>query len=276
MEIASGEFASFTGYIKDITGIELDESKRYFLESRVGPLLEKHRCGSYADFHARARADASGLLRKALVEAVTTHETSFFRDSKPFDLFRLRLLPRLLDKDPNRPVRIWSAACSTGQEAYSLAIIVLEVMGERAAGQVEILGTDISQDSLQFAQAGKFREFEAHRGLSEERLARFFSRKADGYVANPALRNLVRFQAGNILEPSRLGPFDFILCRNVAIYFCPGDRQRLYANLADCLKPDGILFLGATEILTGPKDRFVRKEEMGAVYYRPAGRGRPA
>jgi chemotaxis protein methyltransferase CheR len=235
MEIATREFGLLAGYIKDLTGIELDDSKRYFLESRIGPLLERHRCGNYADFHAKAKSDTTGFLREALIEAVTTHETSFFRDARPFELFGRVLLPRMLAGDRERSIRIWSAACASGQEAYSLAMICLELLGDQAARQVQIMGTDISRESADFAAAGEYREFEVQRGLSPERLARHFVKVASGYAVNAPMRSLVRFRVGNLLRSDGIGPFDVIFCRNVAIYFSQEDRKRLYANLADRL-----------------------------------------
>lgn len=268
MEITPREFALLAGLIKEITGIDLDDSKRYFVESRMGPLLEKLGCGGYADFLAKAKSGAEAPIRDALIEAVTTHETSFFRDSRPFELLRTRLLPSLLAREGNRTVRIWSAACSTGQEAYSIAILCMELLGEKAASRVRILATDISRESLRIAEAGEYRDFEVQRGMPGERMERYLIKTAAGYAVRPCLRDLVRFQQDNILETGVPGPFDIILCRNVAIYFSPADCRRLYGHLADRLEPDGALVLGATESLIGLSNRFVRREEAGASYYR--------
>jgi chemotaxis protein methyltransferase CheR len=266
-EISTRDFVLLSGYIREISGIDLDETKRYLVESRLGPLIEKSGCADYACLYAKIREDASGTLRASLVNAITTHETSFFRDRKPFDLIRLRLIPSLIANDPRRPVRIWSAACSTGQEAYSLAMLLLDSLGDPGRFDIRILGTDISEESVRAARAGEYRDFEVSRGIPPEKLDRYFTRKDGGYQVIPALRDLVEFRRGNILEPEGSARFDIILCRNVAIYFSMEDRKRLFEGLAGSLKPEGCLFIGASESLMGVTARFIRREELGAAYY---------
>lgn len=266
-EIEAKDFILLADYIKEVSGIELDQSKRYLVESRLSPLVEKLGCTGYSDLYAKIKSDATGALRTSVIEAITTHETSFFRDRTPFELLRLSLIPRLLANDAKRPIRIWSAACSTGQEAYSMAMALTDSLGSPGKFDIRILGTDISEDSVRIAQAGEYQAFEVARGLTPEKVDRYMNKKNDAFQVKPELREMVQFKRGNVLQPLGLGPFDIILCRNIAIYFSEKDRKRLFEGMAGSLKKDGVLFIGATETLIGTTSRFGRREEMGATYY---------
>ena len=180
--------------------------------------------------------DAAKLARK-IIEAITTNETSFFRDTSPFDLLRHKLIPDLIDRRSKNgariPIRIWSAACSTGQEAYSTAIVLKELLGDLPRYDIRILGTDISNKVVAQASYGEYNRLELERGLPPETLARHFTASGDRWKIRDEIRAMATFRTMNLLEPfSFPHPFDIIFCRNVAIYFTESDKTRLFQNLS--------------------------------------------
>jgi chemotaxis protein methyltransferase CheR len=189
---------------------------------------------------------------------LTTHESSFFRDGKPFDHLA-RMLPRLLgERTPGMPLRIWSAACSTGQEPYSIAILVAEALGGRIDSRVEILATDISADVLQKARQGVFTQFEVQRGLPIRSLVKYFRQDGTRWRISPEIAALVRFEERNLLNDlSTVGRFHTIFCRNVLIYFNAETKTRVLEALALRLSPDGVLYLGGAETVLGLTDKLV-------------------
>lgn len=265
------EFRQWAGYIENSTGIVLDEGKAYLLESRLGPLLEELGCADYAQLLRRVRGDAGGGLASRVVDAVTTHETSFFRDRHPFELLAHKILPDCLERSRNNgtaALRIWSVASSTGQEAYSIAMVIKDFLGDLRRLNVRILASDISEQSLRTASSGWYTRYELSRGLTSAHLRRHFSRKGEGWQINDELRAMVLFQRINLQEPpDGLGTFDVIFCRNVAIYFSQEGRRRLFQRLAGFLRRPGALILGSTESLVGIGSGFTRNEFGGKVYY---------
>jgi len=267
-------FALLAGMVKARAGIVLASDKTYLLETRLAPLLRREGIASLDALALRLRDPrrAEALAREA-VEALTTNESSFFRDGKPFEHLR-GVLPRLAAaRPPDRPLRIWSAACSTGQEAYSAAMVLAESAGAGCSAlRAEILGTDISREVLARAREGSFTQFEVQRGLPARLLAKFFKPEADGgrWRIAPELRAMARFEEANLLgDLGRFGRFDVIFCRNVLIYFDAPTKARVLGALARQLAPDGALYLGGAETVLGLTDQLVPMAGERGVY-RPA------
>ncbi len=274
-----GDLAVAREAIAALTGIQLAAGKDYFVAARLEGLRQQEGCATIAALCERARRAPHGPLAHRLIDAITVKETLFFRDAAPFELLRRHLLPSLLARHDGqaagrpRPVRIWSAACSTGQEVYSLAILLRELLGPAAGDRVQLLGTDISAEAVDRAREGVYSRFEIERGLGADRLARYFEPAGRRWRVREDLRALARFETRNLLAPLTVGPCDLVLCRNVAIYFDLAVRKDLFARLARTLDPDGYLLIGATESLVGVDDRFAPRRECGAVYYQLHGGG---
>jgi chemotaxis protein methyltransferase CheR len=243
------------------------------IEARLGGLLSEFRACNFSDLLLKARADSSNTLQKKIVESITTNETSFFRDTAPFDLLRNKLIPDLIDRRRRSgasrlPIRIWSAACSTGQEAYSTGIVLKELLGELSKYDVRILGTDISNKAVTQASYGEYSRLELERGMPQEMIARHFSASKDKWRVRDEIRALATFRTMNLLEPFTFpAPFDIILCRNVAIYFNETDKSRLFRSLIKYMAKDGCLIVGATESITGLCPDLEPKRYLRAVFY---------
>jgi chemotaxis protein methyltransferase CheR len=252
------------------SGVVLDQSKAYLLESRLQPVLRLLGLQDYASLW-RAASGTDARARFLLVDALSTHETSFFRDSKPFDLLRHKLIPDMLANDPRRSVRIWSAACSSGQEAYSIAISLKEILFDLTEYHVQVIGTDISDGSVGLASKGEYSSFEVNRGLTPDHLRKHFDDLGNGrFKIKDELRSVASFRRSNLLQMDlMLGRFDIIFCRNVAIYFGKEDRDRLFLRLSQSLNPGGALIVGSTESLLDIPHLYRRNEFHGAVYYEP-------
>ncbi len=246
-----------TGYdaivaaLKARSGLSLGADKAYLVEARLEPILKRRGLSGLVMLADRMRTD--GTLEREVVEAMTTNETLFFRDGKPFDNLRDVVLPALHAVRPRgMALRIWSAAASTGQEAYSLAMLVSE-MGSALGGRtVEIIGTDIAREPLARAGRGLYSQFEVQRGLPARLLAKHFTREENGWQINRTLRDMVRFREWNLLaDLSGLGRFDVIFCRNVLIYFDQPTKNRTLEAISRQLAPDGVVYLGGAETVLG-------------------------
>lgn len=276
IKIQPEEARALSQYIYSLCGVHLDETKGYLLENRLAPLLQENSCGSFSEFYLKARSDSTKTLPRKIVDAVTTGETSFFRDSAPFDLLQFKLLPELLDRrkkiNPSGlpiSLRIWSAACSSGQEVYTTAIILRETLGNPANYSIHLLGTDISDQAIAKASYGVFSRMEIERGLTQERLQRNFTSVENGWKIKDEIRGMASFRKLNLMEDfSALGRFDIIFCRNVAIYFTEADKVRLFSKLGKALASDGALIIGSTESLTGLCPQFEAMRYLRSVYYR--------
>ena len=276
IKIQPEEARALSQYIYSLWGVHLDETKGYLLENRLAPLLQENSCGSFSEFYLKARSDSTKTLPRKIVDAVTTGETSFFRDSAPFDLLQFKLLPELLDRrkkmNPSGlpiSLRIWSAACSSGQEVYTTAIVLKETLGNPANYSIHLLGTDISDQAIAKASYGVFSRMEIERGLTQERLQRNFTSVENGWKIKDEVRGMASFRKLNLMEDfSALGRFDIIFCRNVAIYFTEADKVRLFSKLGKALASDGALIIGSTESLTGLCPQFEAMRYLRSVYYR--------
>jgi chemotaxis protein methyltransferase CheR len=280
--IARHTFDSWRRIVRGLCGLDVPEDKAYLFEQRLVPVADSAGCRDLDEFARRLEAPGGAAFQNAVVDAITTNETSFFRDTHPFDALRTVILPRLATR-PRPPwhsgprVRVWCAAASTGQEPYSLAMTVLDFLAANpacglTAADFRILGTDVSPRVLAAASAGVYPERETARGLNEGHLRRFFVRRGDDWAVRPEVRQLVEYRLHNLTRPTPLpGPFDLILCRNVLIYFDTATRRRVCDTLADALAPDGYLILGAAESLYGVSERFASRSCAGTVLYEKRG-----
>lgn len=267
------ELLAWSRYIREICGVALDTSKAYLIETRLAGLLRETRSGGFAELLYKVRADTGNVLRTKVISAITTNETSFFRDTSPFDLLQHKLLPDLIDRRNKAglrpvPIRILSAACSTGQEAYSTLIVLKELLGDFRNYDIRLLGLDISDAAVAAASYAHFTRMELDRGMTPNKLSRHFEPVGDRWKVRDELRALATFRRTNLLEPIPSPvPFDIVFCRNVAIYFVETDKVRLFKNLARVLARDGALIIGATESIAGLCPEFEPKRYLRAVFY---------
>ena len=260
-------FAFLAGLLKARSGIVLTADKGYMLETRLGPMLRREGLPGIDGLALRLRGGRAEALAAEMVEALTTNESSFFRDGRPFDHLR-RLLPRLAAARPaGQSIRIWSAACSSGQEAYSAAMIAADLAPVLGGRRVEILGTDIAQEMLDRARDGVFTQFEVQRGLPVQMLVKYFRQEGTRWRVAPELRAMTRWQAFNLLDdPRALGRFDVVFCRNVLIYFDGPTKSRVLGALAGLVAPDGAVYLGGAETVLGLTERLVAAPGERGVY----------
>jgi chemotaxis protein methyltransferase CheR len=263
--IAPADFTVIADLVRARSGIVLGADKAYLVESRLDHLVRKRRYRGLAEIAALLRAHPNSSLAEDIIEAITTNETLFFRDVKPFEHLRRRL-PALLAAGPAaQPLRIWSAAASSGQESYSIAMTALEAgPGLRP---IQILGTDISAEQINRARLGLYSDFEVQRGLPAEHLSRYFSRTDMGWRIGDAVRKLVEFRKWNLMDDLRpLGIFDVVFCRNVLIYFDIKTKSQVLEAIWGRLAPNGLLYLGGSETTLGLSDRFVPCRGVHQVY----------
>ena len=253
----SDAFALIRRFALETAGLALDEDKRYLVEDRLAPVLRRERLTTLSDLAEAITRDPRSDVARAAAEALTINETSFFRDKAFFESFAHTLLPALLTaRAERRKLRIWCAGCSTGQEPYSLAMLLDEQARRLAGWQVEILATDLSQAVIDTARRGLYSQFEVQRGVPIAMLLRYFRREGDVWQIADHLRAKVTFRPQNLVTGFRdLGPFDVIFCRNVLIYFDVATKRRVLANLSGALAEDGCLALGAAEVVGGLSDQ---------------------
>lgn len=251
------DFDFIAKLVYDRSGLVLTPDKSYLLESRLVPVARRHGLNGLDELARGLRARSAQLISDT-VEAMTTNESLFFRDVKPFEQFRKVVLPRLLEtRGAKRSLRIWSAACSSGQEAYSLAMLLTEEGSRLDGWNIEIVGTDLSAQMVERARAGSYSQFEVQRGLPVQMLVKYFKQEGERWQIDARLRAMVKYREYNLLSDlSSLGTFDVIFCRNVLIYFDQATKARVLDQVARRLPPDGVLFLGGAETVLGVTDRF--------------------
>jgi chemotaxis protein methyltransferase CheR len=279
------DYNAIAKYTFDICGIVLGDDKEYLVEHRLKPILSELECNSFSDLTRKLNSGTVNfLMREKIINAMTTNETSFFRDGHPYVTFRDRIMPDMIElvkqrkeRSPQRrgaKVKIWSVAASTGQEPYSMAMTIADVVNAKGMGLVfledfGILGTDISSRVLAKAVEGIYETFEVARGLTPEILGRYFRKEKDFYVVNDNLRKIVEFKAFNILTPfTNIGSFDVIFCRNILIYFTNEIKRKILAQLFEILAPGGYLLLGSTESMYGLNDDFTAERYKATIIYR--------
>ncbi|BAM86510.1 chemotaxis protein methyltransferase [Bradyrhizobium oligotrophicum S58] len=257
--------------LRDKSGLDLSADKQYLIESRLLPLARKAGLASISDLVQKLK-DGSSTLISQVVEAMTTNETFFFRDKVPFDHFREVIMPELLKARANRKsIRIWCAACSTGQEPYSLAMSLKEMSSALSGWRVEIIATDLSQEVLEKSKTGLYSQFEVQRGLPIQLLVKYFKQAGELWQINSDVRGMVQHRQLNLLHDfSQLGTFDVVFCRNVLIYFDQDTKINIFGRLAKLMEPDGFLVLGAAETVVGLTDVFKPLADRRGLY-RPSG-----
>jgi chemotaxis protein methyltransferase CheR len=253
------DFELLASAIKQRSGLVLTPEKAYLLESRLLPVVRKYNLRSLEELADAVRKKREEIMLRDITEAMTTNESFFFRDQKPFVVFQKTLLPQLLAaRASQKRIRIWSAASSSGQEAYSLAMICAEESAKLQGWKIEIIGTDLSREMVERSKLGIYSQFEVQRGLPVTHLVKYFSQLGgDKWQIKENLRAMVQFREGNLLQDfSSLGVFDIVFCRNVLIYFDPPTKGKVLSAVANITAPDGALLLGGAETVLGISERF--------------------
>lgn len=266
------EFLCDTVY--EHSGIVLDASKTYLIESRLGPVARGEGLETLDSLCKLLKAVSAKALRTKVVEAMTTNETLFFRDLRPFEALRDHVLPELTASSPRGTLRIWSAASSSGQEAYSLAMLWKEM--NIPGWDLKIVGTDISEEMLDRCRKGRYRQLEVNRGLPARYLVKYFDPIETDWVIKPELRQMTEWKQFNLLDDmSVLGSFDIVFCRNVLIYFDQETKGSILRRIRGRLRAGGYLFLGLSETTLNLDPQYERTSLGSAVAYRnPAGSSR--
>jgi len=262
------DFEMIAQLLKKRSGLALSKDKAYLIESRLNPVARKWNCAGFDELAAAIRAGKDEALLVDVTEAMTTNESFFFRDQKPFDQFNEIVLPHMLEhRAAKKTFRIWSAACSSGQEPYTLAMILKENEKLLTGWRVEIVATDLSKGILDKAKEGLYSQFEVQRGLPIGLLVKYFKQNGDRWQIDAGIRQMVKFQQFNLLtNPSALGRFDVIFCRNVLIYFDPPTKTEVLGRLSDLLADDGFLYLGGAETVLGMSERFSLMPNQRGIY----------
>jgi len=257
VEVSDSSSRILAGLLEARTGQQLTMSRRWRIETALSSLLRERGISSLDELITILVMEREPGLASRVVEALLNNETYFFRDRTPFDLLGTHALPALAKRRASsRRIRIWSAGCSTGQEAYSLAMLFAEDPARWAGWTIDILGTDVSEGVIKRARSGTYSQFEVQRGLGINQMIRWFEEADDGWRAAEPLRRIVRFQVHNILEPlPHAQPFDIVLCRNVLLYLNAEKRGLAFDRLASAMAPDGWLMLGAGETVIGQTKR---------------------
>jgi len=281
VDISKHEFDILRDYIRTHCGISVGDEKNYLIESRLTQLVIENGCRGFEEFYHKAKNDPRGALRDKIVDAITTNETSWFRDGAIWTAIKEAIIPGLiatLTAGRKPKIRIWSAACSTGQEPYTLAMLIDEALSLPAhskiqADQFEIVATDISPSALFLAISGRYNQIAMSRGLPESYRNRYFTLTDSVWLISPTLKQRVTFKKFNLQDPfTSLGLFDVVFCRNVAIYFSPTFKTDLFNRIAKVLTPCGVFVLGASESLLGYSAAFDLVEYKKIIYYRSKSR----
>jgi chemotaxis protein methyltransferase CheR len=266
--LSAGAFETIASLLKARSGLAIGPDKLYLLDTRLAPILKRQGLRDLTALAERLRTPRMDALAQEVVEAMTTNESLFFRDDKPFEHVRTQALPRLhAARAPGVKLRIWSAASSSGQEAYSLAMMLTDMRASLGDRQVEIIGTDIAREQLARAREGVYSQFEVQRGLPMQMLVKHFRKEAAGWRVAEAIRRMVEFREWNLLSDLRpLGRFDIVFCRNVLIYFDQPTKARVLEAIASLLAPDGVLYLGGAETVLGITTRLAPVAGARGVY----------
>lgn len=270
-----GDFDYITSELKRRSGIVVGKDKLYLLESRLAPLARKEGLTSLDELISVVRTRRDDRLMGQIVDAMTTNETFFFRDKTPFEHLENVVLPDLVKSRPGQRLRILSAACSTGQEAYSIAMMLDQNPRLAGGASVEIVATDISERVLEKARAGLYSQFEVQRGLPIRYLMSYFTQQGDIWKLNENIRSRVTFRKLNLLDPlTSLGNFDIVFCRNVLIYFDQPTKRDILARLSKMMNEKSYLLLGAAETVVGLSDAFSASREHRGLYEKVASSSR--
>ncbi|MCR9073668.1 MAG: protein-glutamate O-methyltransferase CheR [Alphaproteobacteria bacterium] len=262
------DFEHFIGFLKTKAGIVITAEKAYLVENRLAPVARKHGIASANDVLSKLRHAPPPALINDVLDAMTTNETLFFRDQRPFDQFRDKVIPELLERNAaSKRIRIWCAACSSGQEPYSLAMLFNELGTKVAGWRLEIVATDISKTILDRARKAEYSQFEVQRGLPITMLVKYFEQKGEAWALKQDIKSKVQFREFNLLEsPRALGQFDVVFCRNVLIYFDHPTKADILSRIAGVMPSNGYLFLGGAETVLGVSDKFAAAPGLRGIY----------
>lgn len=258
MSISTASFTYVCDVVRAESAIVLNAGKEYLVESRLIPLAKAAGHPDVDTYVTALKASRNPAALRAVVEALTTNETSWFRDADPFNALRTTVFPTLAQNRPGRQLRVWSAACSSGQEAYSISMVASETPAV-ANFKIEIIGTDLSEEMVRRASTGEYSQLEVNRGLPATSLVRHFERAGAGWRIHPNIKQGVSFRTANLTRPfPPMGKFDVVFLRNVLIYFDVNTKRDILRRVRDVMAPDGYLFLGAAEMTMGVDDSWDR------------------
>ena len=266
--MSPAEYDYLRQFLKSRSGLVLSNEKQYLIESRLLPVARKAGLQSIAALVAKLKEPRETVLAEAVVEAMTTNESFFYRDKTPFEHFTQMMMPEMLKaRASQKKIRIWCAAASTGQEPYTLAMCLKEMEAKVAGWRIEILGTDISNEVLERAKSGTYTQFEVQRGLPIQLLLKYFTQQGESWTIAPQLRSMVQWRKFNLLENfAAFGQFDIVFCRNVLIYFDQTTKVDILGRISKIMAPDGYLVLGAAETVVGLTDAFKPAPERRGLY----------
>lgn len=271
------EYEGFCRFLEDACGIVLGDNKHYLVSSRLNRLMQEYQLNTLGQVVERLRRDIGPGFRERIIEAMTTNETFWFRDTFPFEILKKRIFPDFSAARHRQPLRIWSAACSSGQEPYTISMTTSEYLKESPGGlpgDVQIVATDISDRMIEMGKRARYDELSVARGLSPERKASFFNHHGNEWEVKPEIRRRVTFRHLNLLQSfSSLGRFDVIFCRNVLIYFSGESKRDITSRFAQSLNPGGYLLLGASESMANYSDSFEMVRCNPGVIYQLKGGG---
>jgi chemotaxis protein methyltransferase CheR len=267
-EMNQSDFDFIAGLLKQTSGLVLTPEKAYLLESRLMPVARKFGFDTLDNLVAAVRTNRSKELVEEITDAMTTNESLFFRDTKPFEQLKNFVVPALLkSRSDTKTIRIWSAASSSGQEPYSIAMMLKDMSAQLAGWTIKIVATDISHEMLARAREGRYTQFEVQRGLPIATLVKYFKQDGETWQIDESLRSMIDYRNFNLLgDPRTLGRFDIVFCRNVLIYFDQKTKAEVLERMAHVLTDDGVLFLGAAETVLGITERFVPLQGQRGLY----------
>lgn len=275
-ELSTQEFNLFRKYIEEQCGIDIQEDKAYLIESRLSKLLADSGLSSFEELFNRVTQLKDKQTTEKIIDAITTNETQWFRDNTPWEILENLIMPVWIQEfreGKRTKVRIWSAACSTGQEPYSIAMSIDQYLAKNqitdiSLSQFEIIATDISATVLEIARMGKYSSVSIIRGLSETYKEKYFQNQEHTWILDETIKKRVKFEQFNLQNSFLIwGKFDLVFCRYVIIYFSESFKQEIIDKMAGVLEPGGIFFLGSSELFTGTKAYFEMKTYQNGVYY---------
>lgn len=274
----SSDFEFLSTLLYKQSGLVLTPDKGYLLETRLQPVARSHGLNSIEQIVSTLRSRRDERLVNAITDAMTTNESLFFRDRTPFEQFKTVVLPTLMEsRAAKKQIRIWSAACSSGQEPYSLSMILDEIGSKLAGWRIEIVATDISSEMIARARSGVYSQFEVQRGLPVQLLVKYFQQDGDRWQLNEKIRRMVTFREFNLLQdPRALGTFDIVFCRNVLIYFDQDTKRQVLDGISRQMAPDGYLYLGGAETVISITDKFQPVKGQRGMYMPSAAAGQKA
>jgi chemotaxis protein methyltransferase CheR len=256
MTLEDSVFKFYEEFLKKESGLIVTRDKVYLLETRLNPIVSENGLNNLGDLANKIKSEGiNSKISKDVIESMTTNETSFFRDTRPFDNLEKVLLPYFIKNRTTKKLRIWSAACSSGQEIYSIAMILKDWEAKMPDWKIELVASDLSTEIIDKAKKGEYTQFEVQRGLPVQRLVKYFKQNGDKWLISDDIKKMVQFKQMNLLgNLSSMGTFDIVFCRNVLIYFDKPTKGQVIENIAKITPKDGVLLLGGAETVLGVTD----------------------